>query len=264
MSPAAACPDSLHGEPAATTQARRIDTPERRHADVILVLLQLVARPISRWVTADAAGAHLLTQREKKVQEQSSEPEAAAAAVAAPPPGTAGGATAEGSSGLLRTARRRIDRCAARDRRLAIVLPAQHGNVERPRHRITFLRRVEVAVTIGELTRRLGNDLQGPVAVGGERPQAFDGTKGFGISTEDPNRFGWIAGNLDVHTGDTLVEVKLVNVNQAATVNASAKPMAMAVQTATASATARPMSRRRAVLASRRCSSVRAVSASVA
>jgi uncharacterized protein (DUF1501 family) len=35
---------------------------------------------------------------------------------------------------------------------------------------------------------------QAGVALGNERPQAFEGRKGLGISTADPRRFGWIAG----------------------------------------------------------------------
>ncbi|MBI3117360.1 MAG: DUF1501 domain-containing protein [Candidatus Hydrogenedentes bacterium] len=33
------------------------------------------------------------------------------------------------------------------------------------------------------------------VAIGNERPQAFEGERGFGIATDNPARFGWIAGN---------------------------------------------------------------------
>lgn len=35
---------------------------------------------------------------------------------------------------------------------------------------------------------------QAGVAIGNERPQAFEGRKGLGISTADPSRFGWNAG----------------------------------------------------------------------
>jgi uncharacterized protein (DUF1501 family) len=40
---------------------------------------------------------------------------------------------------------------------------------------------------------------QAGMAIGNERPQAFDGAKGFGIATDDPHRFGWNAGS----AGDT-------------------------------------------------------------
>lgn len=36
---------------------------------------------------------------------------------------------------------------------------------------------------------------QAGLAVGSERPQAFDGTRGFGVSTADPTRFGWESGD---------------------------------------------------------------------
>jgi uncharacterized protein (DUF1501 family) len=36
---------------------------------------------------------------------------------------------------------------------------------------------------------------QAGVAVGGERPQAFEGEQGFGIATDHPARFGWAAGD---------------------------------------------------------------------
>ncbi len=35
---------------------------------------------------------------------------------------------------------------------------------------------------------------QAGVAIGKERPQAFDGAKGFGVAFEDPNRYGWEPG----------------------------------------------------------------------
>ncbi len=35
---------------------------------------------------------------------------------------------------------------------------------------------------------------QAGVAIGKERPQAFDGDRGFGVAFEDPNRFGWEPG----------------------------------------------------------------------
>ena len=44
------------------------------------------------------------------------------------------------------------------------------------------------------------------VAVG-ERPQAFDNTKGFGIAAEDPRRFGWMPGS----HGDTWERFRAVN-----------------------------------------------------
>ncbi len=36
---------------------------------------------------------------------------------------------------------------------------------------------------------------QAGVAIGKERPQAFDGVKGFGVAFENPNNFGWEAGD---------------------------------------------------------------------
>jgi uncharacterized protein (DUF1501 family) len=33
------------------------------------------------------------------------------------------------------------------------------------------------------------------VAIGKERPQAFDGTKGYGVAFEDPAQYGWVEGN---------------------------------------------------------------------
>lgn len=40
---------------------------------------------------------------------------------------------------------------------------------------------------------------QAGVAIGNERPQAFDGERGFGIATDNPSKFGWNAGE----AGDT-------------------------------------------------------------
>jgi uncharacterized protein (DUF1501 family) len=47
---------------------------------------------------------------------------------------------------------------------------------------------------------------QAGMAVGPERPQAFEGAKGFGIATENPRRFGWETGDLfaDEHLFETV------------------------------------------------------------